>query len=400
LVTDKIFFLSIVVLALIIPTTVHAQQCNMPDILNNNLLDVQKGGDYSNCDFREYYFEYCEYCDFENSKLTVDSMFNVLSNSYFKNANLPNSDFSGTNLSNSVFINADLSNSQIATEISHYRENIDFTGANLKDSTISSLRSSWTDSVFKNVNLNEAIISLKVNELDFSGSDWTNADVLHDGFFKNSNLSNGIFKGTYFIDTTFTNVDFSDSDFDNAIFFNVILDNVDFSNSKIENAVFYNVDLSKTNIQYVSEINIPERNVFCDRHESCNLLDWYEAPKVEHLNNNKSTTNIDTSEFEKIATEPTLVASTSLGIASFVDQTKDPQNYVDRYNNEPEYKKWFDTNYPQYESIEQAVGLELTKKIPTWIKSIFGFYSQDKISEDELLNAIQYLIDEKILKIN
>ena len=97
--------------------------------------------------------------------------------------------------------------------------------------------------------------------------------------------------------------------------------------------------------------------------------------------------------------EPTLPI-TPLGIASFVDQTKDPQNYVDRYNNEPEYKKWFDTNYPQYESIEQAVGLELTKKIPTWIKSIFGFYSQDKISEDELLNAIQYLIDEKILKIN
>ena len=89
--------------------------------------------------------------------------------------------------------------------------------------------------------------------------------------------------------------------------------------------------------------------------------------------------------------------SKELGIASFVDKTKDPQYYVDRYNNEPSYKKWFDENYPQYDSIEQAVGLELTKKIPSWMKSIFGLYSQDQISEDELLNAIKYLIDEGIL---
>ena len=46
-----------------------------------------------------------------------------------------------------------------------------------------------------------------------------------------------------------------------------------------------------------------------------------------------------------------------LGIASFVDTSKDPQYYIDRYNNEPTYKEWFDENYPQYSSIYQAVGL-------------------------------------------
>lgn len=86
-----------------------------------------------------------------------------------------------------------------------------------------------------------------------------------------------------------------------------------------------------------------------------------------------------------------------LGIASFVDRTKDPQSYIDIYNNELSYKKWFDDNYPEYDSIEQAVGLELTKKIPTWVKSVFGLYAQDQISEDELLNAIKFLIDEEIL---
>ncbi len=47
-----------------------------------------------------------------------------------------------------------------------------------------------------------------------------------------------------------------------------------------------------------------------------------------------------------------------LGIASFVDETKDPQTYVDRYNNEASYKKWFDDNYSEYDSIYQAVGLK------------------------------------------
>jgi len=50
--------------------------------------------------------------------------------------------------------------------------------------------------------------------------------------------------------------------------------------------------------------------------------------------------------------------------ASFVDTTKDPQSYVDRYNNEPTYKEWFDENYSQYSSIYEAVGLEEPLQIP------------------------------------
>ena len=53
-----------------------------------------------------------------------------------------------------------------------------------------------------------------------------------------------------------------------------------------------------------------------------------------------------------------------LGIASFVDESKDPQSYVDRYNNEASYKKWFDDNYSEYSSIYEAVGLEEQLEIP------------------------------------
>ncbi|MGH1567576.1 MAG: CFI-box-CTERM domain-containing protein, partial [Nitrosopumilus sp.] len=44
-------------------------------------------------------------------------------------------------------------------------------------------------------------------------------------------------------------------------------------------------------------------------------------------------------------------------LASFVDPDLDPQHYVDRYNKETTYKKWFDETYPDI-TIYEAVGLE------------------------------------------
>lgn len=41
--------------------------------------------------------------------------------------------------------------------------------------------------------------------------------------------------------------------------------------------------------------------------------------------------------------------------ADFVDTSKDPNHYVERYYSEPMYKSWFDRNYPN-QSIEDAVG--------------------------------------------
>jgi hypothetical protein len=59
-------------------------------------------------------------------------------------------------------------------------------------------------------------------------------------------------------------------------------------------------------------------------------------------------------------------------IASFVDTTKDPQYYIDRYNNEVSYKVWFDTNYPDI-TIEEAVGLDKVIEDPKQIADISKF---------------------------
>ncbi len=43
-------------------------------------------------------------------------------------------------------------------------------------------------------------------------------------------------------------------------------------------------------------------------------------------------------------------------IPGFPDPTKDPQYYIDRYNNEPKYKEWFDKNFPD-DTIYAIVGV-------------------------------------------
>ena len=85
-------------------------------------------------------------------------------------------------------------------------------------------------------------------------------------------------------------------------------------------------------LKKISSIGLPpsDTQTIEDKHPSTSI-------------NTKSTKQVSLSDIE---------------IASFVDQSKNPQHYIDRYNNEPKYKEWFDENYPQYSSIYQAVGLE------------------------------------------
>jgi len=62
-------------------------------------------------------------------------------------------------------------------------------------------------------------------------------------------------------------------------------------------------------------------------------------------------------------------------ILDFVDPNKDPQYYIDRYNNEATYKAWFDRTFPDY-TIEEAVGLALPEPT-TELKPILDFIDPD-----------------------
>ena len=49
-----------------------------------------------------------------------------------------------------------------------------------------------------------------------------------------------------------------------------------------------------------------------------------------------------------------------LGVAPFVDKSKDPKDYVKRYVNEKPYRTWFDKNYPEY-TFHEALGITKTQ---------------------------------------
>jgi len=110
-------------------------------------------------------------------------------------------------------------------------------------------------------------------------------------------------------------------------------------------------------------------------------------------------------EFKQLETktdenQKTEIIKEKLPKPEFVDSSKDPQYYIDRYNNEPEYKAWFDENYPDY-TIHEAVGLpELPKeKVPTWIKNNAKWWSDGQIDDDTFVSGIQHLMVEKIVNI-
>lgn len=52
------------------------------------------------------------------------------------------------------------------------------------------------------------------------------------------------------------------------------------------------------------------------------------------------------------------------------------------------------------ESTENESELINTKKIPDWVKNIFVLYSYDEITENELINALKYLIEQGIIEIS
>jgi len=78
----------------------------------------------------------------------------------------------------------------------------------------------------------------------------------------------------------------------------------------------------------------------------------------------------DKPESEQTISEPeeTITKPDELEIpAPFVDESKSPQSYVDRYNSEARYKEWFDATYPEYTSIYEAVGLEEPKELAPFV---------------------------------
>ena len=77
--------------------------------------------------------------------------------------------------------------------------------------------------------------------------------------------------------------------------------------------------------------------------------------KIDEIINQEITSSNPTFVEESAkSTEPKEIVSNTYNV-DFVDPSKDPYHYVERYYSEPAYKSWFDRNYPGH-TIEETVG--------------------------------------------
>ncbi len=82
--------------------------------------------------------------------------------------------------------------------------------------------------------------------------------------------------------------------------------------------------------------------------------EWVRGIVVSWIDGN--TTDLELIQSLKHLLEDNTAQHREITPANFVDPTKEPQHYINRYINEPEYKKWFDTYYSDL-TIYEAVGV-------------------------------------------
>jgi len=117
----------------------------------------------------------------------------------------------------------------------------------------------------------------------------------------------------------------------------------------------------------LSEVNKLDSYVFdivVQKNDSVNK----ETITITIVNNTSNTADMkiieETKENPTIKTTKQETEMSEGKLVPFIDSIQNPQEIIDRYNNEQNYKKWFDTNYPEYSSIYEAVGIIEPLKIP------------------------------------
>lgn len=152
--------------------------------------------------------------------------------------------------------------------------------------------------------------------------------------------------------------------------------------------------------------------------------------------------SIDQDELEN---KNSYVINPKMKLFGFPSFNKSPQYYIDRYNTEPQYRSWFDSQFQgrtiydilgfstyipswiksyaqnwvtgQISDVEFMIGLDFmldnniiiipgldyektsVDEIPSWFRNIAHWWSSELISQQEFINSIKYLIQEEIILI-
>jgi len=101
-------------------------------------------------------------------------------------------------------------------------------------------------------------------------------------------------------------------------------------------------------------------------------------------------------------TEPdgktSLVKSVASGSGNYENYILICCNNIGQYS---VYAEWrgYHIGTVTFEVIEKPATQEGIKKVPNWVRNIFIWYASEQISEDELLNAIKFLVNQEIINL-
>lgn len=102
----------------------------------------------------------------------------------------------------------------------------------------------------------------------------------------------------------------------------------------------------------------------------------------------KKGTAIGTSTFSII--KPSMPQNVPVIATESVESSTDKSEEIDQKDNPKSSEA----------SIEQELQLENAQKIPDWVKNTFILYADGSISENELISALKFLIEQEIIIIN
>ena len=83
-------------------------------------------------------------------------------------------------------------------------------------------------------------------------------------------------------------------------------------------------------------------------------------------------------------------------IPDFPSLDNSPQYYIDRYNTEKDYRDWFDSQFPN-QSLYEVLGFPEPIQVPNWIKITAEWWATGKIRDSDFLEGIEFMIKNNIL---
>ncbi len=129
-------------------------------------------------------------------------------------------------------------------------------------------------------------------------------------------------------------------------------------------------------------------------------------PEPEPISESESTPTPEQTTESKFTTTPELTlepessfVTLKLKIPNFPSLDKSPQFYIERYNNEPNYKSWFDSQFPNT-SIYNILGYEDPVSMPTWIRNNAEWWATGEISDSVFVTGIEFLLENNIIMIS